>query len=132
MIKDEGEFLRGIQEFCQNLYARDPQIALNLTVRNEILSLIDKFFTKKDNQVLKVILREEEINKIVFEFPKEKSPRSNGVTHELIQDSWEFVKEGCIAMVQAFRIDALLTANMVNGIIKMVPKGNEMMEYLDN
>lgn len=35
-------------------------------------------------------------------------------------------------MVQAFWTDVRLTPNMVNDIVKMVPKGYEMLENLDN
>lgn len=35
-------------------------------------------------------------------------------------------------MVQAFWVDAKLTANMVNKKVEMVPKGYEMLECLDN
>lgn len=35
-------------------------------------------------------------------------------------------------MVQDFLRDAKLTQNMVNGIVKMVPKGNEELEIADN
>lgn len=81
--------------------------------------------------MLKAISWEDEINQIVFGFPKEKSPSRDGVTYEFIQDSWSFVSEGCIAMIQAFWEDAQLSSNMVKGIIKMVPKGFEMLENLD-
>lgn len=34
-------------------------------------------------------------------------------------------------MVQAFWTDTILMENMVNDIVKMVPKGYEMLENLD-
>lgn len=34
-------------------------------------------------------------------------------------------------MIQAFWIDAKLSANIVNGIVKMIPKCNNLLKYLD-
>lgn len=41
------------------------------------------------------------------------------------------MEEGCRALAWAFWTDVRLTQNMVNGIVKMVPKGYKMLKDLD-
>lgn len=131
VIEDEQEIVQEVYHFCRDLYARDPLVAGNNIVHIEILPLIDKFFTEDDNQKSRVVPQEEEINKIVFAFPYGKSLGEVGVTYEFVQDSWELVGPGCRMMVQSFWLDAKLTPNTINGIVKMMSKGFEMLENLD-
>lgn len=85
--EDKGETLLGIQNFCRHLYAKDPQIERSSMVKTKILSLIDKFFNEEDNEALKAIPLEDEINRIAFAFSRGKSPGGDGVTYEFSQDT---------------------------------------------
>lgn len=55
-----------------------------IVLRTKILSLIDKFFSDEENQILRAVPQEEEINRIVFAFPRGKSPGGDGVTYEIV------------------------------------------------
>lgn len=74
----------------------------------------------------------EEIVKVALGFPKGKSPREDKIMYDFLQESWDFVENCCIDMVLAFWLDAKLLANLVNKIVKMVPKRNDILEILDN
>lgn len=131
VTEDEQEILQEVFRSSRTLYARDQQVALNKMVRSEILELVDKFFSAEDNEILKAIPQEEKINRVVFAFPRGKSPGEDGVIYDFVQDSWGLVGEGCRAMVQDFWADARLSSNTMNDIVKMVPNGYEMLENLD-
>lgn len=74
---------------------------------------------------------EDEIEKTVLGLPNGKSSGGDGVTYKFFQGCWSFVGNCCKGMIQDFWTDAKLPANTVNGIVKMVPKHNDLLEYLD-
>lgn len=47
----------------------------------------------------------------MLSLPKGKSPGGDGVSYDFMQDCWEFVGDGCKAMVRAFWVDAKLSEN---------------------
>lgn len=81
---------------------------------------------------MRAVPTDEEIDRIVLNSPKVKSPGEDVVTYDCLQCCWEFVGDGCKAMVRAFWVDAKLLENTVNGIMKLIPKRSDLLEFLDN
>lgn len=122
LTEDKSEILIRVYDHYRELYKRDLNVARHADVRAEVLALIAKTFTEQDNQILRTPPDAEEIEKVVLGFPKGKSPGEDGVTYDFLQESWELVGACCSDMVLAFWQDAKLSANTVNGIVKMIPK----------
>lgn len=99
---DEDEILKGIFEHCKALYTKDNQVDNFQPQTDKVLSLIDKTFLDEDNLELKEMSEVDEIQRIVFGLPKGKLPRGDGVTYKFLQETWDFVCDGCVAMVQEF------------------------------
>lgn len=74
---------------------------------------------------------EEEIERTMLGFPKEKSSGGDGVTYDFFQGYWEFFGDYYKNIVLAFWNDVKLSPNLVNGIVKMTPKRNDQLEFLD-
>lgn len=75
-----------------------------------MLSLIHNKVTDAQNEALIREPSEEEITAVVKNFPKEKSPGLDGVTAEVLQNCWDWMKIDCCTMVRAFWSDGLLTS----------------------
>lgn len=103
-----------------------------IAIRMIIMGMITKKFSDSDNQVLHILSSNEEIEKVVLGFPKGKSPRGDGVTYNFLQGCWDFVGECYKGIVHVFWTDARLSSNSINGIVKMTPKCNDALEFLDN
>lgn len=131
IIEDEEAILYEVYNHCRNLYAKDSLVESFQSLRDEVLALLDMQFSEEDNIELKVVLEDDKIQRVVFGFPKEKSPGGDGVTYDLLQEMWDLVGEGCIAMVKEFWKDGLLSTNTINGIVKMVLKCVDLLDSLD-
>lgn len=86
------------------------------------MNLISKFFSDADNQLLRALPIEEEVEKIAMGFPSGKSPGGDGVTYDFLKGCWSFVGSYCLKTILAFWDDAKLSQNTINGIVKMTPK----------
>lgn len=58
----------------------------------------------------------------------EKSPGLDGVTVEMIQKGWEYMKNGCCEMVRGFWGDGKMTSRVAAGVIKLIPKNRDTQE----
>lgn len=132
ITQDEFEILHGVYTHCRNLYRKDPRVERFKAVRDEALALITRKFTASDNCLLRSLPTGDEIEKVVMGFPKGKSPGGDGVTYDFLQGCWGFVGDCYKDMILAFWNDAKLSANTVNGIVKMMPKRTDSLEILDN
>lgn len=131
LTKDESEILNGVYSHYRLLYKRDPKVSRFNVVWTEVLKLITKTFSTIDNRKLQEPPTDGEIERIVLGFPKEKSPRGDGVTYDFLQGYWDFMGDCCEKMVLAVQCNAKLSHNIINGIIKMTPKRNDQLEFLD-
>lgn len=97
----------------------------HLELQAEILTLIDKKVTTQKNLNMGRLPSEAEIKKMVFGLPKDKAPGIDGVTEALIK-GWEFMKPTCVVMVHAYWRDGILSTKVAAGVIKLIPKNNEI------
>lgn len=79
--------------------------------------------TKAENAWLVSKPTEAKIEEVIQNFPTGKSLGINGVTYEMLQETWPFIKQGCFAMVATFWGDGKISKKMASSIIKLIPKG---------
>ncbi|KAL3690407.1 hypothetical protein R1sor_016716 [Riccia sorocarpa] len=101
-IEDRDGILEEVHRFYENLYAAEVETDCMLENRRKVVGRIDKRLTMEQNHTLEEIPSEELITSIVMEMPKEKSPGIDGVMIEILRLGWEFMREDCFQMVQAF------------------------------
>lgn len=80
-VENEDEILHEVYDHYHRLYTKDNEVDFYQLMRDKVLSLIDAKFTDEDNVMLKVVLDDDEIQRIVFSFPWEKSPGGDSVTN---------------------------------------------------
>lgn len=99
----------------------------------EALALITEHLSEADNMLLEFLPEDEEIEKVVFSFPLEKSPGLDGVTIEImIRKGWEYMNQSCAMMVRAFWGDGLMTSRAAARVIKLIPKNSETQKLTSN
>lgn len=87
VTEDEDKILGLVFDHYWNLYTWDCEVEGHIPLRDEILSLIDTKFSEEDNQLLKEVLDVDEIQRVVFAFPKGKSHGGGGVTYDFLQET---------------------------------------------
>ncbi|KAL3700190.1 hypothetical protein R1sor_018212 [Riccia sorocarpa] len=89
LVTDEDHILEQIHGFYTELYTREELPNDHLQQETAILSTLEKRLTEEENLQIATEPNQEEIKRIVDLLPKGKSPGIDGVTAEVIQESWE-------------------------------------------
>ena len=69
---------------------------------SELTEVLDFECTEEDKRLLIQEVNEDEIRKVVFAMPKEKSPGPDGFTIEFFKDTWDVVGKDLLVAVQSF------------------------------
>ncbi|KAL3685957.1 hypothetical protein R1sor_003979 [Riccia sorocarpa] len=97
----------------------------DLRERKEILKLVDRKATPSQNRALSAPPQPLEIDQLVEDLPRDKAPGLDGVTNNVIQDCWPFIRADCLALMEAFWRDGNLLHQHRQGVIKLIPKNEE-------
>lgn len=122
VIEDKEVILNEVFRFYSNLYKSNSKVVRRTDELESILRLISKHISNIDNETMIKPPREEEVDRVVANLPKEKSPNIDGVTLEVFQQLWPLMRPACMALVQSFWIDGKLISQIAIGVIKLVPK----------
>lgn len=108
----------------------DLEVEQNHMTRQEALDLIIGKVSCEDNVLLDCVPGDEEIKRVVFAFPKEKSPGLDGVTVEMIRKRWNCMKEAAaIWLSQALWTDGkMMSRPRSAGVNKLIPKNDDTQE----
>ncbi|KAL3696147.1 hypothetical protein R1sor_010223 [Riccia sorocarpa] len=109
-----------VEQFCC-----PPASQADLELRKEVLLLVDKRVSTDQNSMLIVAPSEKEIDQLVEDLPRDKAPGLDGVTNNMIQDSWSFIRNDCQKMMLHFWETGELLQKDSQGVIKMLPKNEE-------
>ncbi|CAM6086928.1 unnamed protein product [Calypogeia fissa] len=102
MLIDELEIIREIHHFYRLLYKKDYTVDNNTVARREVLDLVSRFLTDEENARLIRVPDKDEIQTIVDNLPKDKSPGLDGVTVELLRACWGIVGDLLVQVVTSF------------------------------
>lgn len=120
-----------VHKFYTALYKLDPAIPGLVAEREVVLWLTTKNILEEDYLTMMEVPSDNEIDKIVANLPWEKSPGIDGVIAEILQKFWPVMRPTCIAMIRAFWADRTLTTRAAIGVLKLVPKSEEVILLLN-
>ncbi|GKA76547.1 putative non-LTR retroelement reverse transcriptase, partial [Tanacetum coccineum] len=89
---------------------------------SELKEVLDFQCTEEDKQLLAKEVNEEEIRKVVFAMPREKSPGPDGFTIEFFKDTWDVVGKDLLIAVQSFFQLGFLPKGINSTILALIPK----------
>ena len=123
-IKDEAE--RFFREFLQLI----PNDYEGTTVE-ELQNLLPfRCSTEEKERLIKPVLAEE-IKKILFAMPTDKSPGPDGFTAEFYKSTWDIIGSEFILAVQSFFVKGFLPKGVNSTILALIPKKLETKEMKD-
>ncbi|KAL3688357.1 hypothetical protein R1sor_014666 [Riccia sorocarpa] len=126
VITDEAQILSLIEETYGELYSAEDEGPETVERRGAILQMIDKRFSEEQNRHLEENPTDEFIEEIVRSLPRDKAPRFDGVTIEVLVAGWDFMRLDCLAMVRRVWRSSRLLSKDNRGIIKLIPKADEL------
>lgn len=129
--EDENRIVQKIFKLYTNLFRSDPKVVGRTQERKEVLRLITTKISHADNLVMIEPPTDREIERIVQDLKKEKSPGIDGVTAEMLQKFWPCMRTACFELVRAFWHDVVLTTRVLAGIIKLIPKNQQIIFLLN-
>ncbi|KAL3685968.1 hypothetical protein R1sor_003990 [Riccia sorocarpa] len=130
-INEEDDILEEIHRYYQELY-HQPRITREVAdERRRALQLIRRTVTEEQNLNLEILPEAQEIDTIVEDMKKNKAPGEDGLTIEVLQLTWEWVRAPCITIITAFWSEVRLGKHNNMAIVKLLPKNNDR-KFLKN
>ncbi|KAL3677867.1 hypothetical protein R1sor_020823 [Riccia sorocarpa] len=129
LIEDKDKVMEHIHNFYTNLYHQPEGSRQQATERRRVLSLINKFVTAGENDLLINLPDQTEIDQTVKDLPKDKALGEDGVTAEILQYTWEWTSEPCSKFLSAVWEEKRCGNNNKAAVVKLLPK-NEHKEQL--
>jgi hypothetical protein len=111
-----------IQGFYSTLYTSDFAIAADLMGRHEVLALVAKVLSEKENNCISTMPANEEIEQVVFDIKHNVSLGIDGITANAVRLCWHYMGGVCIKGVQAFWSNFILSLLDSGNIIKLLKK----------
>ena len=123
-IKVEAE--RFFREFLQLI----PNDFEGCTV-NVLQELLPYRCTEEDKVMLISQVSAEEIKKVLFSMPNDKSPGPDGFTSEFFKSAWDIIGDEFILVIQSFFVKGFLPKGINTTILALIPKRKEAREMKD-
>ncbi|KAL3693786.1 hypothetical protein R1sor_007437 [Riccia sorocarpa] len=130
-VTGNEEILKVVEDFYSDLYNSEGESLESRLERQEVLQLIDRRISVEDSLQVDSIPTMEEIDLTVKSLKRGKSPGLDGVTSDMIQECWEFIKQDCYEMIWAFWDKKALLQKDSQGCIKLIAK-NEDKQWIKN
>ncbi|KAL2610767.1 hypothetical protein R1flu_022459 [Riccia fluitans] len=96
-----------------------------------ILSKLSNKISDDQRKMLEELLSTNEIRDSLFSFPKGKVPGIDGTNAEALQAVWDFIEPVYLKVLQYFWSSGVLPLNWLEGIIKLIPKGESKERLTD-
>lgn len=78
--------------------------------------------SETDTAKLQRDVTEEEVRKVIFMMPTDKSPGADGFTSEFFKEAWEVIGKDVTIAVQSFFIKGFLLKGFNSTILALIPK----------
>lgn len=123
-IKIEAE--RFFREFLQHIPPDYEGIAVE-----ELCDLLPFRCSEIDQQMLTRVVSEEEIKKVLFSMPSDKSPGPDGYTTDFYKETWDIIGQEFTTAIQSFFATGFLPKGVNSTILALIPKKLEAQEMKD-
>ncbi|KAL3700037.1 hypothetical protein R1sor_018059 [Riccia sorocarpa] len=110
-----------VTTYFKDQFACQPAEEQDLQLRKATLEMVDKKVTTAQNAFLVAAPDAKEIDNLVSELPRNKAPGLDGVTNNMLQYCWPFIREDCLAMLNTFWLKTVvagLTSTQQTGFIE--------------
>ncbi|KAL3678979.1 hypothetical protein R1sor_021935 [Riccia sorocarpa] len=124
-IEDEDQVLGMVHGYYENLYSQTPEEQGARAERAEVLDLLDRGVTLEENNMLAEVPGGREILELVDALPKDKVPGEDGLTAEVLRESWEWTGDRCTLFIQEVWTHQNLPRNNKTAVVKLLPKSRE-------
>ncbi|KAL3690413.1 hypothetical protein R1sor_016722 [Riccia sorocarpa] len=128
LINNEEEILKKVHQFYNGLYDQPAITEGERQERRRVLSLVDRHVDAEENRKLITTPERKEVESIVRSLPRDKAPGEDGVTAEILQQSWEWVGTPCISFLTAVWIGENLGQTNRTAIVKLIPKNADKLQ----
>ena len=122
-VTEDEALVTTVQTTFTGVFAVDPKLQNHVAECQSILAELDKRVSLEDNNRLTALPSREAIRKVVFAFPRNKSPGLDGLTAETLQGCWEFIGQDCCNLVQSYWSSGKLSKQIAAAVIKLLYKG---------
>ena len=92
----------------------------------ELADLLDFKCAEEDKQMLTREVTKEEIKKVLFTMPSNKSPGPDGFTCEFFKETWSIVGNDFVVAIQSFFKTGFLPKGVNSTILALIPKKKEV------
>lgn len=128
IINHKGDVLKmGVEikeeptRFFQDILSQKPTDYQGISVNN-IQHLMDFRCSDMDKTMLTQEISEEEIKKVLFSMPNNKSPGPDGYTSEFFKKAWLIVGKDFIVAIKSFFKKGFLPKGLNVTILALIPK----------
>lgn len=97
----------------------------------DIQNLIQFRCSEMDRDSLISEIKDEEIRKVLFSMPNDKSPGPDGFTSEFFKASWPIVGKDFLVAIMSFFVKGFLPKGVNSTILALIPKTNDVKEMKD-
>ncbi|XP_024011406.1 uncharacterized protein LOC112086667 [Eutrema salsugineum] len=104
---------------------------LRQTTIAEMRGLLKFRCCQSDQRKLVAEVTAEEIKRVLFEMPANKSPRPNGYTVEFFKDCWSIVGQDLVVAIQSFFSKGFLPKGVNSTILALIPKKDQALFMKD-
>lgn len=97
----------------------------------ELENILDFRRFDVDSQLLGSEVSEEEVKKVLFVMPNNKSPGPDGYKSEFFKATWTINGKDFTAAIQSFFVKGFLPKGLNSTILALIPKKDEAIEMRD-
>ena len=131
VVKDEEEKKAEAERYFRDFLQLVPSDFEGSSVEN-LQDLLQFRCSERDGRMLTREVTGEEIKKVLFSMPKDKSPGPDGYTAEFYKSTWEFIGKDFVMAIQSFFAKGFLPKGVNSTILALIPKkkgAREMKDY---
>ncbi|KAL3687621.1 hypothetical protein R1sor_013930 [Riccia sorocarpa] len=99
--RSEKEIRKEVTEYFEAQFRCRKATEDELLLRGEVLKLVDRKVSAEQNHELISRPSENEVDELAADLPRDKAPGLDGVTNNMIQDCWLFIREDCQSWYKA-------------------------------
>ncbi|KAL3687547.1 hypothetical protein R1sor_013856 [Riccia sorocarpa] len=125
--EDEMRMGEIIHSFYGNLYNQPTITRAERAERAQVLALVNRYVENRENARLMETPGQEEVEKIIRGMAKHKSPGEDGIPIEILEESWGWLGDKCMLVIQTIWAEKRLRKINTGAIIKLLPKNNERL-----